>query len=210
MTGRFSLLLGLQLVVSGWLSAQTDSSAQGPTARSRQLIGIGWGIDPIEPTRRQLDVLLGDVQLGHRYKLATSLRYGRYAPAKLVGSERAELDGFAAGARKGFWSLYMGLQGAAPVLPTAWDMYARVALGLSDYMGQQFREAPPGEHPSNVQRKIGSRLAPGVEGALGKSWLRVSGEFGLRAEVRLGYERIPRSNRQGLNSMVIFGCAFPL
>jgi hypothetical protein len=210
MTGRFGLLLALLLVVTGRLSAQTDSSAQRRTAQSRQLIGIGWGIDPLEPTRRQLDVLLSDVQLGHRYKLATSLRYGRYAPTALVGSERAELDGFAPDARKDFWSLYMGLQGAAPALPTVWDVYARVALGLSDYMGQQFREAPPGEHPSNVQRKIGSRLAPGMEAAMGTPWVRVSGEFGLRAEVRLGYERIPRSNRQGLNSMLVFGCAFPL
>jgi hypothetical protein len=206
------LFLALVLVLAGRpLRAQADSSAQGPKPQkdSRELVGIGWAIDPIEPTRWQFDLLLSDVELGERYTLATGARIGQYAPDELVGARRAALDGFAPDARKLLISFYMGLQGRAPLLPRPWGLYARVAAGGSAYMGQQFRDAPPGGHPSQIQRMVPTRLAPGIEAAVGAAWLPVSGEFGLRAELRLGYEHIPRSDRQTLNSRLVFGFAFP-
>lgn len=211
--GLLGLLLALALLSIGLpLSGQSDSTAKQvkPQKDRRTLLGVGWGIDPLEPTRRQLDLLFGDVEPGNRYTLTTSARYGRYAPDKLVGAGRAARDGFAPDVRKDFWSLYMGFQGRAPVLPEGWRLYTRVSAGGSAYMGQQFRDAPPGGHPSEIQLKVPMRLAPGAEAALGTAWLRISGEFGLRAELRLGYEHLPRSDRQGLNSMMVFGFAFPL
>jgi hypothetical protein len=176
----------------------------------RELLGIGWGIDPLDPTRWQLELLLCDVKPGKRYTLATGARFGKYAPDELVGESRAALDGFAPNVRKNYFSLYFGLQGRAPLLPQAWNLYARVAAGGSAYMGQEFREAPPGEPPTDVQRSVGDRLAPGLEVAIGRGWVPVSGDLGLRAEVRLGYEHVPHSDRQRPNSRIVFGFSFPL
>ncbi len=210
--GPHCRFLVLVLVLAGPpLRAQSDSSAQKslPEKDARRLVGIGWGIDPIEPTRHQFDLLLSDVELGNQYTLATGARVGLYAPDELLGARRAALDGFEPDVRKLLMSLYMGLQGRAPLLPPAWGLYARVAAGGSAYMGQQFRDAPPGGFPWEIQRKVPMRLAPGIEAALGTAWVRMSGELGLRAEIRLGYEHVPRSDRQGLNSRLVFGFAFP-
>ena len=206
------LLLSALMLIALPLRGQSDNAASQvkPQKDRRTLLGIGLGVDLMETSRRQLDLLFGDVEPGTRYTLATNARYGRYAPDKLVGAGRAARDGFAPDVRKDFWSLYMGLQGRAPALPEAWRLYTRVSAGGSAYMGQQFRDAPPGGDPSDIQLKVPMRLAPGIEAALGTAWLQVAGEFGLRAELRLGYEHLPRSERQGLNSMLVFGFAFPL
>lgn len=204
--------LALVLVLyAGTLQAQANAAAEPreTSGGSTELIGIGWGIDPIEPTRWQFDLLLTEVAIGKRYTLATGGRVGQYAPDELVGPSQAATDGFAPDARKLWMSFYMGLQGRAPLVPPAWRLYARVAAGGSAYMGQQFRDAPPGGSPSEVQRKVPMRLAPGVEIAMGAAWLRLSGDFGLRAELRLGYEHVARSPRQGLNSRMVLGFAFP-
>ena len=208
---RLNLAL-VSIALVSRLEAQEVMSSAGPESETdnRELLGIGWGIDPIDPTRWQFEVLLSDVKPGTRYTLATSARVGKYAPEELLGADRAALDGFAPDARKLYVSLYLGLQGRAPFLPQAWKLYARVAAGGSVYMGQEFREAPQGEPPTEVQPWIGERLSPGLEVALGHAWLPVSGELGLRAEVRLGYEHVPRSDRQGLNSRLVLGFSFPL
>jgi hypothetical protein len=177
--------------------------------QDQQILHFGIGMDPLEPTRRQLEVMLSDRILRRRYSLTTSARFGRYSPHHLVGDSRATLDGFADNVRRDFWSLYMGLTGQAPILPTAWGLYARVAAGGSAYMGQQFRDAPPGGDPSQIQPKVSLRLAPGVEIAVGRAWLEILGDIGLKAEWRLGYEQVSRSDRQGPNSMLLFGGVIP-
>jgi hypothetical protein len=208
--GGLALILNWPTFVSGQMDSLTGREREGRTESRGVLVGIGWGIDPLQPSSHQLDVLLAVPAAGPRLRYATGLRYGRYAPGDLLGATRATLDGFAPGVHRDFWSVYAGLQRGLPVLPPAVEPYIRVAIGGSMYMGQEFRESQPGEDPLDFQPQIGPRLAPGVEAAVGLARIRVAGQVGLRTELRLGYEHVPDSPHQRVHSRIVIGGAFPL
>ncbi len=209
-TRGLALVLCCPGLAFGQTDALTGDGQEQRTGRRGLLVGVGWGIDPLQSSTHQFDVLLTMLHAGPRLSLATGLRYGRYAPHDLLGSTRAALDGFAPGVRRDCWSVYMGLKRGLPVLPASAGPYIRVAVGGSMYMGQEFREADPGENPLDFQRQVGPRLAPGVEAAVGLTRVRLAGQFGLRTELRLGYEHVPYSPRQRLHSRIVIGGAFPL
>jgi hypothetical protein len=62
----------------------------------------------------------------------------------------------------------------------------------------------------DFQRYVGTRFSPGVEIAVGLNRLRLAGEFGFRTELRIGYEDVPNSALNKLNSRVVVGGVFPV
>jgi hypothetical protein len=201
------IALSCALICLSALPAPVEAQAAQPAAK-KMMVGFGWSMDLIEPTRNGLDIVLSTA--GARTGLVTSLRYGRYSPDGLLGSRQAEQEGFSPERRSDFASLFYGIQTPAPFLPVRLGFYGRVSGGLTMYLGQAFREAPPGQDPQLHQRQVGPRLAPGIEVAFGSRNLRSGPGLDFRSELRIGLEHVARAGFRMIRPTIVVGGDVPI
>jgi len=201
------------LAISGVLSAHpgfsAECEAQAAKPSKKMMVGFGLSVDLTEPARNGLDLVLLPGEDGLRPMMVTSIRFGKYVPDGLLGSARAEQDGFLPGRRPSFASLYGGIQAPAPFLPPSLGFYGRVSGGLTMYSGQAFRDIEPGQGPESIQRSVGPRLAPGIEVGIGGRNPSSGDGFGFRSELRLGIEHVARAGFKMIRPTVVIGGDFP-
>lgn len=148
-----------------------------------QIWSFGGGLSPAG----QLWALEIAWRQGQPTKYVTTLRarFGRYSPYDLLGTERADSLEYHPDLRPAFGSLYVGLQGPAPLLPWKAITYFRGALGATYYFGQQGGQVQEGDSLRTVMQ-ISPFVGIGPELALGA---RVpSGSIRPWAEFRIGTE----------------------
>jgi hypothetical protein len=203
---------GFAVGLSTWLLPATDAAAQTRRVSSTTMIaGFGWSVDLAEPARNGLDLMLLTSAHGFRPTMVTSIRFGRYSPEGLLGSARAEADGFAPDRRRDFVSLFFGVQSPAPFLAPRLGFYSRLSAGFTTYLGQPFREAGPGQDPAlDYQRQIAPRWAPGLELGIGVRNVSPGHGVGLRTEFRLGLEHVSRAGIKMIRPTLVIGADVPL
>ena len=203
-------VLAFSSVLTALPGFSTECQAQAAKPSKKMIVGFGLSADLTEPARNGLDLVLLPGEDSLRPTMVTSLRFGKYVPDGLLGSARAEADGFPPGKRPNFASVYFGVQAPAPFLRPSLGFYGRVSGGLTMYSGQAFRDIEPGQGPESIQRSVGPRLAPGIEVSIGGRNPSSGDGFGFRSELRLGFEHVARAGFKMIRPTVVIGGDFPI
>ncbi len=137
-----------------------------------------------------------------RYVTTARVRAGSYAPYELLGTETADGEGFLRDTQRLFFSIYVGKQGPAPLLPWKDKLYLRIAPGGTAYFGGKAQSTDVDSTDFNVGKipplfGFGGELALGFRIPTGKvyPWL----------EARTGAEYITRTGFRWMSVAVLLG-----
>ncbi|UCD25650.1 MAG: hypothetical protein JSW51_06975, partial [Gemmatimonadota bacterium] len=141
----------------------------------------------------------------HRYVTVARVRVGVYSPYQLLGSEVAFSEGYLEDSRSGYFSVYVGKQGPAPLLPWKDRVYLRIAPGGTVYWGGTRQQGELADTASTV-----GAIAPffGIGGELALGYRIPTGEVRPWIEARTGAEYITRTGFRWLNVALLLGFEF--
>jgi hypothetical protein len=184
------------LALLAGLPAQQVGAQQGPAP---DRLSVGLGAQAPDFGRSMLEVGYRRSPRPDAYDFIANLRFGRYSAADMLGSARAQADGFTTGARPLYAATFYGLQGPIPMLRIS-GAYARASVGLTAYLGQT---GTPGTETTLPVRGVDPRLAPGMEFAVGigqpNGWVRPW------SEVRAGGEYLSRTGLRFVKPVIAVG-----
>ncbi len=122
------------------------------------------------------------------YASTARLRFGWHRSEALLGDELARREGVEPNAVPLFASIYVGKQGPIPLMPRQRAAYARLAVGMSMYLGQGIAAQPTDDSTFVVEPPTTARFGIGAEFALGFRYPR--GRIRPWVELRTGAERV--------------------